>query len=367
MNESGDARAIKGLLSAVVVFLAGVALKLAQPVIISLLLTVLLVYLIDPLVVFLQRRRLPLSLSAFIAISFSAALLLGLGIMIFIDLAEFGRSFPRFQEELFSRAQAIMENLERSMGISFAVNPFEELRALPIGSFVLSSARSVLRILSEFLLILFFAVILLLGKYRVIRMVLKVFPRKHSLIPIVLRHIDRHLRMFLGIKTLSSLAVGIGTGALLLALGVQFAVTWGFLAFLLNFVPTLGPIASILMPVLISFVQFDGALRPIAIAAALGLMHVGISNVIEPRFMGERLNLSFFVIFLSLFFWGWLWGPAGVLLGVPVTASIKIILERIPATAHIALLLGKTESTRRRRARWEKRLAETSPEKSPPR
>jgi AI-2 transport protein TqsA len=84
----------------------------------------------------------------------------------------------------------------------------------------------------------------------------------------------------------------------------------------------------------------------VAIAVSLTVLHLTISNFIEPRFMGERLNLSFFVIFLSLFFWGWMWGAAGVLLAVPVTASLKIVLERIPATSQIAKLLGKA---RRRR------------------
>jgi predicted PurR-regulated permease PerM len=88
---------------------------------------------------------------------------------------------------------------------------------------------------------------------------------------------------------------------------------------------------------------------PLAIAASLTVLHLTISNFLEPRFMGERLNLSFFVIFLSLFFWGWMWGAAGVLLAVPVTASLKIILERIPATSRFAMLLGRARKPRFRR------------------
>ena len=90
---------------------------------------------------------------------------------------------------------------------------------------------------------------------------------------------------------------------------------------------------------------------PAAIVASLGVLHIGISNFIEPRFLGERLDLSFFVIFLSLFFWGWMWGAAGVLLAVPVTATLKIILERIPATSRIAMLLGRSKRRREFRPR----------------
>ena len=346
MQDDGGARTTNRLLLVIVVILGTAALRLAAPVFIALLLTVLLVYLIDPLVVFLQRRRIPLWTSAIISIVFFAALLFALGLFIFIDLARFGRNFPQFQAELLSRAQSAMEGLEAALGIPAIVNPFEELGSLQVGPIVLSSARSALRILSEAVLIFFFAIILLLGKYQAIRILLRVFPARHSMIPIMLKHVDRHLRTFLGIKSLASLVIGIGTAALLLAFRVEFAVTWGFVAVLLNFVPAIGPFGAVIMPVLIAFVQFDTLLLPLVIALLLTLLHVVVSNLIEPRFMGERLNLSFFVIFLSLFFWGWLWGAAGVILAVPMTASLKIILERIPATSHLAMLLGRARRPR---------------------
>ena len=348
MPEPNSARTTNKLLTAVVVFLTFAALKFAAPVFIALLLTVLLVYVIDPLVVFLHRRKLPLWLAALIAIIFFFALFLGLAILIFFDLPHFGRTFPRFQEAIATRAQALLNNVEASIGTSITIDPFEELRTLPVRPIVMSAARSSFRFLSEFLLIFFFAIILLLGKYRFVRKILTVFPRRHSLVPIVLKHVDSHLRAYLGIKALASLAIGIVTMGILLLFGVEFAVTWGFLTVVLNFVPTLGPLTAIALPVLISLVQFPGSLLPLAIAASLGALHVGVSSFIEPRVLGERLDLSFFVIFLSLFFWGWMWGPAGILLAVPVTASLKIVMERIPATSRIAMLLGRYRDRNRR-------------------
>ena len=342
MLDASPGRTTNRLLIAIVIFLTGAALKLAAPVVIALLLTVLLVYLIDPLVVLLTRRRLPLWLAGTISIIFFAAVFGSFGVLIFFDLPHFARSFPRFQEEILARAQVIVERLEQSLGISFVVDPFVELRAASIRPILMDIVRSSLRTLSEFTLIFFFAIILLLGKYRMIRMLLTVFPRRHSMVPLMLKHIDRHLRAFLGIKALASLIIGVGTALILLAFRVEFAVTWGFLTVLLNFVPTLGPLTAILLPTLIALIQFPTFIIPLAVPACLGVLHLGISNFIEPRFMGERLDLSFFVIFLSLFFWGWMWGAAGVLLAVPVTASLKIVLERIPATSRVAKLLGKT-------------------------
>jgi AI-2 transport protein TqsA len=337
----------------IVVLLTGAVLKLAAPVFIVLLLTILLVYLIDPVVVFFTTRvRLPLIAAATIASVFFAALFTGFGVLILFDLPHFARTFPRFQAEIFLRAQRLLSTVEGRLGVSLAIDPLEEFRNIPIRPILMNIARSSLRFLSEFTLIFFLAVILLLGKYRVIRTLLTAFPRRHSLVPILLKHVDRHLRAFLGIKALVSLVLGVGAALILLAFRVEFAVTWGLLTIMLNFVPTLGPITAVVLPSLIAMIQYPGFLVPLAIVACLGALHLSISSIIEPRFLGERLDLSFFVIFISLFIWGWIWGAAGVLLAVPVTASIKIVLERVPATARVAMLLGRS----RRRRHFKPRL-----------
>lgn len=346
MLQPDPTRTTNRLLIAIVVFLTGAFLKLVAPVVIVLLLTLLLVYLIDPIVVLLNRLRLPLWLSALIAILFIGSVFASFGVLIFIDLPHFAKAFPKFQEEILKRAQGIVEGLEKVLGASFTIDPFEELRSAPIRPMLMSIARSSLRILSEFTLIFFFAVILLVGKYRLIRMLLTVFPKRHSMVPLMLKHVDRHMRAFLGIKALASLAIGLGTALILLGFRVEFAVTWGFLTLLLNFVPALGPITAVTLPTLITMVQYPGPGMPLAVVACLGALHLGVSNFLEPRFLGERLDLSFFVIFLSLFFWGWMWGAPGVLLAIPVTATLKIVLERIPATSRFAMLLGRTSRRR---------------------
>ena len=348
MPEADPARTTNRLLITIVVFLTGAVLKLAAPVVILLLLTVMLVYLIDPIVVLLNKARLPLWLSALIAIVFIGSVFASFAVLIIIDLPHFARTFPKFQEEILKRAAAMLDIVERNFGVSFAIDPFEELRTAPLRPILMGMARSSLRMLSEFTLIFFFAVILLLGKYRLIRMLLTVFPKRHSMVPLMLKHVDRHMRAFLGIKALASLAIGLGTALILLAFRVEFAVTWGFLTLLLNFVPVVGPITAVSLPTLITLVQFTGPVpyMAMAVVASLTALHLSISNFLEPRFLGERLDLSFFVIFLSLFFWGWMWGPAGVLLAIPVTASLKIVLERIPATSRFAMLLGRTSRRR---------------------
>jgi len=341
MASFDSTRTTNTLLLILVLFLTVTALKFAEPVFLAVLLSVLLLYVMDPLVILLRRRRFPLWLAALVSILLFSALFFGLGLLISVELKRFRRNLPQFQADLIRRADAVIAMLSSTLGVEIPWNLSEELRELRLGPMALMAARSVLKGLSAFLMVFFFSIILLVGKYRMIRTILTVFPKKRSRIPLILTKIDGNLRAFLGIKALTSIAVGSCTALILLAFRVDFAVVWGYLALLLNFVPTLGPIISVSLPLLFALVEFEGFAMPLIIAASLIAVHVTASNFLEPKFMGDRLNLSFFAIILSLFVWGWLWGAPGVLLAVPLTTSIRIVMENVPATARYANLLGK--------------------------
>ena len=151
-----------------------------------------------------------------------------------------------------------------------------------------------------------------------------------------------NLRRYLAIKSMTSMATGVLVALWLYILGVDFPLLWGLLAFLFNFVPTIGSILAAIPAVLLALVQLDASM---ALLVALGYVAVNISfgNLIEPRIMGQRMGLSTLIVFLSLVFWGWLLGPIGMLLSVPLTMTLKIALESSEETRWIAVLLG-TES-----------------------
>lgn len=152
-------------------------------------------------------------------------------------------------------------------------------------------------------------------------------------------HFTRNLKRYLAIKTLSSLGTGIGIGIWLWVLGVEYPVLWGMLAFLLNYVPNIGSIIAAVPAVLLAVVQLGPAH---AAWAALGYLVVNVifGNVIEPKFMGRGLGLSTLVVFLSLVFWGWVLGPVGMFLSVPLTMTAKIALDINEGTRWIAVMLG---------------------------
>ena len=156
----------------------------------------------------------------------------------------------------------------------------------------------------------------------------------------------RYARRFIGlvkhylvIKTAVSAATGLAVGVGLALIGVDFAPLWGLLAFLLNFIPTIGSLVAAVPAVLLAYVQGGFGL---ALAAMLmcGTVNVALGNVLEPRILGRRVGLSPLVVVLSLLVWGYVLGPVGMLLAVPLTMVAKLAMEASPELEWIAVLLG---------------------------
>jgi predicted PurR-regulated permease PerM len=144
---------------------------------------------------------------------------------------------------------------------------------------------------------------------------------------------------YLGIKAMISLATGLLIFIWLSILGVDYAVLWALLAFLLNFVPTVGSFIAAVPAVLLALVQL-GVLHAGLTLGGFVVVNLVMGNVIEPRWMGRGLNLSPLVVFVSLVLWGWVLGPVGMLLSIPLTIMIKIALENQEETRWISIMLG---------------------------
>ena len=146
------------------------------------------------------------------------------------------------------------------------------------------------------------------------------------------------VNQYMGVKAIFSLATGILVWLLLALIGVDFAPTWGLLAFLLNFIPNIGSIIAAVPAILLALIQLGW---PSALLTMLGylVVNITIGNFLEPRFMGRKLGLSTLVVFLSLLFWGWVLGPIGMVLSVPLTMIVKIALAANEGTRWVAVLL----------------------------
>ncbi len=337
------------LLTIITVILVGVLLRLASSVIIPLLVAGFLAYLMDPLVSLLRRLKVPVIAGVILAAVLYLAGFLIFGWILYQSALEFAKAFPKYQHGFVELMRGLLDRLQQAANSLIGLDhPLEQLQQVPIGSILLSALRSLANFLREFAVVYVFSLLFLVGKYGLVRKLLRSFPRKEAKkIAVVLMHIDADLRKYIGVKSLASLLVGVTAGLALSLFRVEFAVVIGFLTFLLNFVPFIGSIIAVTIPVLLAAVQFSSWVMALWVLLTLLALHNLVAQLFEPKVLGMRLNLSVPMIFLSLLFWGWLWGIAGVLLAVPLTTSVKIIIEDIPGLRHFALLLEKAPRKKR--------------------
>mgnify|MGYP002640376169 CR=1 FL=1 len=158
-----------------------------------------------------------------------------------------------------------------------------------------------------------------------------------------LEKIIKNIRIYFGIKTITSFATGLIIYISLLIIGVDFALLWGLLAFILNFVPSIGSIVAAIPAVILAFIQlgfFEGVITGLVFLVVNSV----IGSIIEPPLMGRNLGLSPLVVFLSLIFWGYILGPVGMLIAAPLTMILKIIFDTREATKGIGVILGDGSS-----------------------
>lgn len=337
-NGQGLSRAARFLLfgAAFVIVTAGV--RTAEPILVPFLLAVMLAIICATPLQWMRARGLPIWLAVLLIV----LLLLGIGTMtgtvIGTSLIDFTRSLPGYQARLEREMAELAEWL--------AAHGFEVSGQLLAGSFdpgeVLRIAGRIFTgvgdVLGKIALILIITVFILLEISGFTDKIRAAFPNADpSRSPV--SQINQNVRRYLALKTLISLTTGVLVALWLSVLGVDYALLWGLLAFLLNYIPSIGSFIAAIPAVLLAFLQLGAG---DAILAALGYLVVNtvIGNFIEPRIMGEGMGLSTLVVFLSLIFWGWVLGPVGMLLSVPLTMIMKIILEESDETRWIAVLLG---------------------------
>jgi predicted PurR-regulated permease PerM len=330
------------LLAIIAVVLIGALLRFARAVIIPLLVAGFLAYLMDPLVSLLRRLKVPVIVGVIVAALLFLSAFLVFGWILYHSALDFAKAFPRYQRGFVELVRNLVLRMQEAANTLIGLGPLEELQKVPVGPILLSTLRSLANFLREFLVVFAFSLLFLVGKYGLARKLLRSFPRKEAKkIAVALIHIDADLRKYIGVKSLASLLVGVATGLALSLFRVEFAIVIGFLTFVLNFIPIIGSIIAVIIPVLLAAIQFGSWLQAVWVTLTLLVLQNLVAQLFEPKVLGVRLNLSVPIIFLSLLFWGWLWGAAGVLLAVPLTTSVKIIIEDIPGLRPFALLLEK--------------------------
>ena len=316
-------------LACVIVLVAG--LQAAASVLLPFLLSILLAVLAMPVVRWLQGMRLPATLAVIVTVCLLIGLFTGVGVVVGTSVSDFSDKLPLYEESL----RAKLAELGEGTPLPEMGEWFDPGAAFAFAGQILNGLVGVL---SNLFLILLTTVFILLEAAGIPSKLRAAFPGDSEPLSKATA-VGRSVQAYLGVKTLMSFATGVCVSVLVGALGLSHPALWGLIAFLLNFVPSIGSIIAALPAVLLALVEL-GSGQALAILLGFVAINMIIGNVIEPRLMGRKLGLSPLVVFLSLLFWGWVWGPAGMLLSVPLTVMVKIILEGREGTRWIGVMLG---------------------------
>ncbi|MCJ7753440.1 MAG: AI-2E family transporter [Thermoanaerobaculales bacterium] len=330
--------------AAVVVVLAG--LKAAQSLVIPFLLALFLAIICFPAVAWLTARRVPVGLAVIAVVIVLLAAFSGFGAIVGGSVDDFTAFATQNQarfDGLVKSASTWLEAREIDPESLDLLNMLQPGKLINLLGGVLKNLAAVL---SNFFLIML-TMIFMLFEAASIPVKIRAAVGKGQFDIDNIRHAVIQVQHYLGLKTVTSLTTGILVGLWTAILGLDFAVVWGLLAFLLNYIPSIGSIVAAVPAVLLGLVQ-GGIGYAILVAVGYVVTNIGIGNFVEPWLMGRTLGLSTLVVFLSLVFWGWMWGSVGMLLSVPLTMIIKILLENTDDLQWISVMLDNRRGAEKR-------------------
>jgi AI-2 transport protein TqsA len=341
-------------LAAVIVVVYG--MQMANALLVPFLIAAFLALITVRPMMWLQQKRVPSFLAALSIVTAIMLLLAVVGAILGSSIAEFTAALPGYQARLDVIVDGVFDfvvkNLNGDESMESLADMVDPGWAMGLVASILNSLKDVL---TNAFLIIFTMIFMLLEVSSVATKVEAAFGRSPESLQRP-RAFLQNLGRYLGFKTLVSIATGACAGALTWSLGLDFPLLWAMLAFLLNYVPTIGSIIAAVPAVLLALVQLGpGAAGATAIGFAA--INVVFGNVIEPRLMGYGVGISPLVVFVGLVFWGFVFGPVGMLLSVPLTMTLKLALESDERTKWIAILIG---SERDAQYALKKRAAESA-------
>lgn len=336
IKRSSGVLKIMLIMASFVIIIAG--MKAAKDILVPFLFSVFISIITSSLLYWLNRKRIPMVVSLLIV---SLCVLGAVFLMVLLfksSIHDFTQSLPEYQEKL-KGLTGLVSKLLAGFGISFTDKQIMEYidpgAAMRFVSLILTNLKNLLS--NAFLIIVTVVFILFEAATLPSKMNSALSGSRFTFGHI--KEIMANINHYMVIKTYMSLATGILVALWLTVLRVDYPVLWGLLAFIFNFVPNIGSIMAAIPAVLLAFVQ-AGYGTALLTAGGYIVFNVGISNFIEPRFMGSGLGISTLVVFLSLIFWGWVLGPIGMVLSIPLTMTMKIALSCSDETAWISTLIG---------------------------
>ncbi len=319
--------------ASVIIVLAGV--KLAAVIVVPFLLSIFLAIILAPLFDWLKSLGLPDLPSIIMVILLLTSVIGMVTVLVGNSVQDFSDNLPLYEKKLDTSFKHTIDFLE-----SFGLNlPSDEIIQMfdpkTTVRYIAGTLKNFGSIITKSFMIILMVVFMLLEMSHFQRKFLA--SKDHDIKQF--HEISTKIKHYMMLKAAISTVTGFIVAIMLMFIGIDYYILWGLVAFLLNFIPNIGSIIAAVPAVLLALIQFGPGMALIVTMAYVGI-NVVIGSIIEPRIIGKGLGLSTLVVFLSLIFWGWLLGPVGMLLSIPLTIMIKIALDSRENTKWIATLLA---------------------------
>lgn len=331
------------ILSAVViVVVVGILLHFISDAFLTFVAALFLANIFMPMVERLRRRRVPMVFAILVVLGIVGLCLAGVVVVAITTVGSVAEVVPKYEakwDQVF---------LPRLIDLAGSISPQLKQQAIDFkfGSAIqpekiMTAISSVTGLVSSFALTLLFMLFILASNGMFRLKLRQAFPPSGSFhLEQMVADLETRVRRYLLTTILINAAAAITMTGVLLLFGVDLAILWGVLTFLLMFIPSIGSIFAISIPLIVSFLQFDTLTTPIILSVIVIVSQLLIGSYIAPRVIGSTLNLSPLLILVSIIFWGWVWGPLGMILAVPITSTITIIFESIPPLRPLAVLMS---------------------------
>jgi len=314
------------------------------PVTIAIFLT----YLFHPLLIYLTRLKIPKWLSLIIILIIVSGLYYLLGLILVASFSSFPEKLQTYTENISGFLKSVLEPF------NITLKEFADFLNLKISEFDIGSIfqslfkagviqnifNSLSGLLGDVFIAIIFWIFMILGKDKFEERLKYAFEEKKEFVEKNLDSIDNQLQSYILIKTILSFLTGVIATIILWIYGIDFAIVWGLLTFILNYIPNIGSLIATIAPILVALLEYGFGFTTISLSVLLLISQNVIGNILEPHYLGRRMDLSPVFVLFSLIFWGWVWGIVGMFLAVPIAAAMKIIFGNIEPLKPIAILMG---------------------------
>ena len=329
-------------------FLAGFsvyAIKELSSILIPFVLALIISFLFQPFFSWMKSKKVPQILAIVIVLITIIIIANVASVFIVASVNSFSEYFNVYEEKFIKIVNSIVVSLELSSKDIQGINDYLKLSNLmkegAITNFIGNFLTGFLGIFGDFVLILLYIIFILSEMASMKERVKFAFHEERAeSITNTLGKIFDDIRTYILGKTIISLILGFLSGLILWIFGVDFYFIWGFLIFITHYIPNIGALFGISLPIIVMFLQFDSFFIPVLVGSILVALDNLIGNIIEPKVLGDKLNLSPLLLLLSLFAGEYVWGIVGMVLSVPVVSMLKIILMNFDATRPFAVLMS---------------------------